>query len=331
MATFPTINRGNLRKLRAILRSPGNKTFLVTTHVNPDPDALCSQLAVALFLKVRGKKVILLNHEEIPSRLNFLPHSHLIKSVKGVTSVHYDAAVAVDCGDLPRVGDVQSLLDPAKPLINIDHHITNDGFGTCRWIDPQASSTCEILFDLFQSLKMPLTKPLAQLLYAGIMGDTGGFRYDNTTAKTHRIAAALQEFRLSPADYYRKIYESIPVADLQKFIRIMNRFEFFADGRIVSLTLSEKVFDSFSEDFDLKDSVFRFLRSIKNVEVSLIFMRIGRSKTRVNLRSAGVVDVAAVALHFNGGGHRNASGCTVDRPAKDVKTQILQEIQKALP
>ena len=164
--------------LNPILKTIRNaKTFLISTHVNPDPDALASELALALFLKAQGKKVFVVNEEPVPSRFAFIPAVELVYSHKELKKVSYDAAVVLDCGELERIGSVLKLIDRRKALINIDHHITNDTFGTLNFVKPAASSTAEVLFELLKAGKCCLTKEIAVLLYLGIMTDTTIFYF----------------------------------------------------------------------------------------------------------------------------------------------------------
>ena len=183
-------------------------SFLISTHVNPDPDAICSELALAEYLRSIGKKVTIVNQVSIPDRFLFFPGAKAIKQYKEKMRVEFDIAIIVDCGELSRIGKVQQLLDEFSTVINIDHHITNDSFGRINFVDPQASSTAEILYDLLTKAGCRLTKSIAVNLYAGIMTDTGSFRYDNTKTKTLTIAAHLMKFKFSASDLYAKLYES---------------------------------------------------------------------------------------------------------------------------
>ncbi|MFA5261916.1 MAG: bifunctional oligoribonuclease/PAP phosphatase NrnA [Candidatus Omnitrophota bacterium] len=307
-----------------------HKTFLISTHVNPDPDALCSELALAGFLRARGKKVLIVNHKPLPQQFRFLPGSSEIKSYKEGQQLAYDVAIVVDCGDLDRIGKVQDLLQEGKALINIDHHITNDRFGDINLVQPKASSTAEVLYDLLAAAKHALTKDLAMHLYIGIMTDTGSFRYENTSARTHAIVAKLMEFKYSVPALYRKLYEMISFRDLKEFTKVISHFDIFSAGKIICVELTKTSLSKFSQAFDLRDAIFRFLRSIKGVEVFVILTEIERNKTRVNLRSSNKFDVAKLANYFHGGGHRRASGCMIHKNISKTRTEVIREIKKAL-
>ena len=304
------------------------KTFIIATHVNPDPDALASQLALALYLRSQGKKAVVINEDNIPRRYSFLPGVKMGLKANSNKPVAYDAAIIVDCGDFERVGGVKKVLDPAKPVINIDHHITNDFFGTVNHVVPKASSTAEVIFDLLEEAKFKINKKIAALLYLGIMTDTGSFRYENTTSRTHEVVSHLLKFKLPVNRYYQRLYETVPLNDLQYFTKIVSTFQPYFEGRVICLDLSRHMAQKFSEEFDLRDKIFRYLRTIKGAEVIVILTEQGKGKTRVNLRSQGKVNVAKLASLFSGGGHSRASGCVIKGNMRKARENIFQQLEK---
>lgn len=307
-----------------------NKVFLISTHVNPDPDALASELALSIYLKALGKQVYIVNEEPVPRRFLFLPGAPQIRSLPKNAKILYDAAIVVDCGDLNRVGGVKKIISLDKPLINIDHHITNDTFGTLYWIYPQASSTAEVLFELFKKSQARITRDMAILLYLGIMTDTGSFRYESTGSRTHAIVSELLKFKFSISELYQKLYESVPLNDVKMFTRVVSHFDSLLGGRVICVELRKGIVAKFSQDFDLRDKIFGFLKTIKEVEVVFILTEDSTKKTRVNLRSQGKVDVARLARRFKGGGHSRASGCLMEDNLGKAKQKILKELKKVL-
>ena len=305
-----------------------HKKFLVSTHVNPDPDALCSQMAIAMLLRSWGKTVTVVNHTALPERFRFLPHINHIKVYHEHMKVDYDVALVVDCGGLDRIGKVSGLLQKGKLLINIDHHITNDHFGNINLVNSRASSTCEILYELIKQGKFALDKTIALYLYAGIMTDTGSFRYENTTPRTFFIVSELKRFSFSATELYRKFYESIPLSDLKEFTKILSHFNSCQNGKVVVVRLSKRLLRKFSQEFDLRDAIFKFLRAIKGVEVLMILSEAGKRQTRVNFRSSGKVNVAQLAHRFGGGGHHNASGCLIEKNIKAAEKSILKIVER---
>ncbi len=315
----------------AILKSiRENKIFLIVTHVNPDPDALSSQLAMALYLKSLGKKVFVVGEDVVPLRYAFLPSSSLVKKVIPNKKLVYDVAVIVDCGDFNRVGAVKKIFDLKKPIINIDHHITNDSFGTMNNIVAKASSTAEIIFEIFEFVKFKINKDIATLLYLGIMTDTGSFRFENTTSRTHEVVSRLLQFKLPVNAFYQRLYETVPLNDLKLFAKLVANFHSFCDGEVIFIELPQSLVKKFSQEFDLRDKVFKYLRAIKGVEVIVILTEHGKNKTRVNFRSQGKVDVARLAAIYDGGGHNRASGCVVAGNMSYACRSILNLLIKTL-
>lgn len=306
------------------------KTFLISTHVNPDPDALGSELSTAIYLHALGKKVHIVNEEPAPQRLVFLPQAHQVKGYAKDMDIACEAAIILDCGELDRIGKVQKLISSGTFVINIDHHVTNDFFGDVNLVEPRASSTAEVLYALFKESGHALTKDLAFNLYVGLMTDTGSFRFENTTARTHAICADLMRFNFSVTDIYRRVYASIPYKDLKEFTKLISRFDVLYSGRVVCIELSRKILARFSEQFDLRDTIFQFLRAMHGVDVFVIFTEVGPRKTRINLRSSSKFDVAKLASDFSGGGHKRASGCTIDKGMKDARQIFLGRIGKLL-
>jgi len=320
MSSFKTI-------LNTIRR---HRKFLVTTHYNPDADAVSSALAMAMFLKSLGKQVHVLNEDACPQWLKFLPGTSVFKKASGIKKVDYEAAIVLDCGDLKRMGSVRELFQEGKPLINIDHHVTNDSFGSVNVVCLKASSTCEMIFDLLKEAKYPLNKNLALLLYAGIMTDTGSFRFENTSAHSHAVAEKLMAFKFSAARMYDRLYVGIPVADMKMFTDVIHKAQLLDGNRVYCVSLSKSVVARFSKSFDLKEKLFAFLRSIEGIEVVLILTELGPQEVRVNLRSQNNFDVASLAQQFDGGGHKKAAGCKIYKPLAQAQKIIYRAIHKKL-
>lgn len=307
-----------------------HKRFIITTHINPDADAIGSALAFAIVLKALGKSVTVLNEDPVPGWLKFLPRTQWVRNPSQVRSLNYDAAIALDCGDLARVGNVRGLLRKDRLLVNIDHHKTNDHFGGVNLVLPESSSTAEVLYELFRHMKVRLSKDAAILLYAGIMTDTGSFRYDCTSERTHAIAGELIAHGLSAQEIYSQIYDVVSVDDLNMFMGVASRVEFKRQRKLACLDLKKKDQAKFSDSFDVRDKIFSFLRSAQGVEVIVIFNEVGQNRTRVNFRSKGHVDVARFASRFHGGGHAKASGCTLELGIKETRAKILNALVKEL-
>ena len=306
--------------------------FVVTMHVNPDPDALGSALAMTLFLRSLGKKVELVNESPCPSWLRFMPQSRLYKvfSPARAKTLRPEVIIVLDSGDIRRIGAVAQLTGPGVRIINIDHHVTNTRFGDQNLVNPGHSSASEIMYEFLKVARCKLTRDIAVLLYLGIVTDTGSFSFDATTAHTHGVTAALLKFDLPVGELNRRVYETLPKEDLKSFLTLMNTLTLHHDEKVACLTITRLQAGKFSDGFDLKDKVFGFLRAVKGLEVIIILTEQEKKKTRLNFRSRGKVDVARFSSQFNGGGHRNASGGFLDMPLARARTCVLARIVKAL-
>jgi phosphoesterase RecJ-like protein len=307
-----------------------HRKFLVTTHHNPDADAVSSALAMAVYLKSLGKQVQVLNEDACPEWLKFLPGSSSFKKAGDIKRSDYEAAIVLDCGDLKRAGGVQKFIQDGKPLINIDHHVTNDRFGSINVVQPKASSTCEMIFDLLKEARYTLNKNVAILLYAGIMTDTGSFRFENTSAHCHAVVEELMAFKFSAALMYDRLYTGIPVSNMKIFTDVIHNAQLLDGNRIFCVSLTKKVVGRFSKSFDLKEKLFTFLRSVEGIEVVVILTELNPKEVRVNLRSQNDFDVASLAQQFDGGGHKKAAGCKIYEPLSVAQKTICRAIQKGL-
>lgn len=306
------------------------KKFLVTSHHNPDADALSSALAMALFLKSLGKQVRVLNEDACPEWLKFLPGTSNLKKAASIKPMDYEVAIVLDCGDMERVGGVKKLIQADKPLINIDHHVTNDNFGSINMVWPKASSTSEMVFDLLKEARYPINKNIATLLYAGIMTDTGSFRYENTSAHSHEVIKELMSFKISASLMYERLYVGIPVADMKMFTDVIHKAQLLDGNRVYCVSLPKNVVERFSKSFDLKEKLFTFLRSVEGIEVVVILTEINPKEVRINLRSQNDFDVARLAQQFEGGGHKKASGCKIYASLPQAQKTICRAIHKEL-
>lgn len=321
------MKKENLKKVAAAIRK--HSAFLITVHTSPEGDAIGSELAFYHLLRKIGKAAIVINEDALPAECDFLPGKEVIQVYKSnLKDIDFDCLVVLDCSDLNRTGEVYKLNKDNKPIINIDHHISNSNFGTLNLVDLKASSASEIVYNLYKEMRVPFDKDSALLLYAGIMTDTGSFRYSNTTSYTHRAAAELMRFGFDVRKAYSNIYESIPFTDTQLLIKVLSDVHLAAKGRIAWVELSAKLFRHKKLSFDLSDHILSFIRSIKDTQVVALFREnLGTKKEiRFNLRSSGMVDVNKIAQAFGGGGHKTAAGCTTTGKLSEVRRKVVAKI-----
>ena len=309
-----------------------NKNFLITTHRNPEGDALGSELAMSKLLRSMGKRVVVANEDEVPYEYKFLPAVNTIRRFKEkLGKVHFDCSIILDCSDLKRCGDMCSVNLVNKPIINIDHHISNDYFGDINWVNPNASACSEMIHRLYEELGVCVDKQAALLLYTGIMTDTGSFRYSNTTELTHHVAACLVSKGIDVSGIYNRIYGNIPFQDARLLLRILPSMKLMHQGKIAWFEIRRILFKNRKPAFDLTENILSFGRSIKDVEVVVLFREYldTKNRVRVNLRSQGKIDVNKIARFFGGGGHKTASGCTISGRIDRVRDTVLKRIRRS--
>lgn len=311
-----------------------HKNFLITTHTNPEGDALGSELGFYRLVKRLGKNAVIVNEDDIPCVFNFLPEVKEIKKLKeNISRQEFDCFVVLDCSDLTRTGQVYKInLKKNKPVLNIDHHISNRMFGDVNWVEPFSSCSSEMVYKLYKKMGILPDKESALSLYVGIFTDTGSFRYSNTTAFSHKVAAELLEYGIDVHEVYKNIYEKIPFQDIKFLLKILPTINREASGKIAWFSIRSDMLRNRMMTLDLTDSLLSFARSIKDTEVAVLFKEnFGvKDEVSINLRSQGKVDVNKIASFFGGGGHRTASGCTVKGKIDRVRRVVLNKIKENL-
>ncbi len=319
----------SIQEAAAFIKSHNN--FLIASHTNMEGDALGSQLGFYFLVRKMNKRACMVNEEKVPYGYEFLPALDRIRHFKeNFKSGKFDSFVALDCSDLKRSGEV-SLLAVNKPVLNIDHHISNSNFGQVNWVEPGFSSASEMVYRLYKEMGVELDKNSALALYSGILTDTGSFRFSNTSSDTHFAAGDLLNYGIDVAAIYKNIYGSIPYSDLRLLTRILPTMKTALGGKIVWFEVPKQVLKK--QDgifFDLSETLLTFARTLKGLEVAVLFREnfaAGR-EVRVNFRSQGKVDVNKIANFFGGGGHKNASGCTIkDMTIEKVSRIVLKKIK----
>lgn len=324
------MKRFDMAKAQAFIREGDD--FLVVSHVQPDGDAVSSVLATGQLLGMLGKRCTMAIADRIPGRLAYLPDSHLIQvAAEGEPPARlYDRVIAVDCADYSRIGSADRWFAADARILNIDHHPTNDGYGDVCLIDTEAAATAEILYALISAMDVTWTKALADCIYTGILTDTGGFRYSNTTPATFKIASEMLEYGTEGHQLADMLLEKMAHAHVLLLQRALGTLSFAADERIswVKVTLRDMA-ETHATNEDLEGLV-NYPRNIEGVEVGLLFKEVEPGKVKVSLRSAGNVDVAAFAKSWGGGGHVRAAGLTVHQPLAEAETRIIASLTELM-
>jgi bifunctional oligoribonuclease and PAP phosphatase NrnA len=303
------------------------KKFLITAHVRLDGDALGSELALYLMLKDLGKEAVIYNQDATPEHYRFLPAAeHIVHDLTHIE--RYDVGFVLDCSELDRVGKISADVVRIKTLINIDHHVSNGGFCKLRLLDPKASSTGELLYRLMRKMHVKMTKDICTNLYAAILTDTGGFRYSSTHQETLRAAGDLVEGGADPQWISENIYESDPPAKLQLLSRVLETLTLDMGTRTASLTVTRKHLQDAGASMEHTDGFIDIPRTVKGVDIAMLYTQMGEKQFKLSLRSKGKVNVEKIARKFGGGGHVNAAACRIDGNINEIKQRVLEAVKE---
>lgn len=313
----------------AFMRSA--ESFLVVSHVQPDGDAISSTVVVGWLLQKLGKSAVLINEDELPSRLSYLYQFDSIINYKlSPPEQTYDAIIAIDCADYRRIGEVSGSFAPEAKLLNIDHHPTNNGFGAVNVIRAEAAATVEILFDLIERAGISLDLDCATAIYTGLLTDTGGFRYSNTSPRVMEIASRLLAVGVSGNELADHLLEKMTMAKLKLLQIALNRLEFTDNLEIGWVFIGkDDLRDTGAVSEDL-EGIVNYALNVDGVEVGILFKETEDGAVKASLRSAGKANVAAIAQSFGGGGHVRAAGCRLEGPLSDAISHLVEAVRKAL-
>jgi bifunctional oligoribonuclease and PAP phosphatase NrnA len=321
-----TLTKTELENVANAVRA--HERFVVTTHENPDGDALGSLLATKLMLEALGKEawMYLAGTVSPPREYGFMPLDELRRGK--APPMEGRVLVAVDCANESRLGrDAERLLAGARFVINVDHHHDNTRFGDVNLVRPDASSTAEILRDLLTELDVALTPGIAEALYIAIVTDTGRFQYPNTTARALRLAAELVEAGADVHRVFQGVYENVAFGKLKLVARALEHAEVLEDGRIVIAYLDKDDFEEAGVEEPFSEGIIDYLRAVEGAELAALIREPptpGGPSRRVSLRTTeDGLDVSAIARKSGGGGHKQAAGFPSEASVGEI-TDFLQ-------
>jgi phosphoesterase RecJ-like protein len=308
--------------------------FLLTAHEGPDGDALGSLLGMHHLLSQLGKdSVMFLAAKEfpLPIEYRFLPLEEVFHEAPADMADR--AAIFLDCGNVDRM-PVDFLSAEGVFTINIDHHHDNTLFGDVNLVEVDASCTAEIVYELAVLLGATITPEMAAALYVGIVTDTGKFMYENTNARTHRIAADLIEAGVEVDETYRRLYEHVPIEKLRLLSRALEGIQHHCDGRLVLAYIATADYAASGAGEEMTEGIIDHLRSVEGARVAALIRNLGdrgRAARKVSLRSSdGEVDVSAIARVHGGGGHKRAAGFSTDLELEALVSFLCDEVSAQL-
>ena len=303
------------------------RSFLITAHVRLDGDALGSELAMYLMLKKLGKDVVVYNQDHTPERYRFLPSAqNIVHNINNVEQ--YDVGIVLDCSDLARVGDEEDKIGKIKRLINIDHHISNNGFCSLKMLDAHASSTGELVFRLMREMRFKMSKDICTNLYSAIITDTGSFRYSSTTNETFFAVGNLVENGADPQWIAENVYENDSPARLKLLAKAMATLSLDLESKVGSLVVTQKDLLETGAAWEHTEGFVDIPRTVGGIEVSVLYTQRGENNFKLSLRSKAKVNVEKVAKKFGGGGHIHASACWMKGDIESIKSQIIKAIRE---
>jgi bifunctional oligoribonuclease and PAP phosphatase NrnA len=328
----PPTTQPELAAVADAIRS--NDRFLVTTHENPDGDALGSLLGTKLALDALGKDSVmyLAGEAPLPGEYDWMPFEDLQRRLPGDAGER--VLLALDCANESRLGPDPEVLASAPLVVNVDHHHDNSRFGAVNLVVADASSTSEIVRDLLRELDVELTPEIAEALYIALVTDTGRFQYANTTPKALRLAAELVEAGADVHKIFQGVYESVQFAKLKLLARALERAQIYEGGRLVVSYLLRNDFKEVGAAEPYSEGIIDYLRAVEGADMAALIREppsAGRPERRVSLRSSSdEIDVSAIARKSGaGGGHRQAAGFSSSDSIEDITEFLRKELAAA--
>lgn len=313
-----------------------NNSFIITSHVNPDADAIGSELALYFILKKLNKEVRVINHSQTPSFLSFLDSDNVIEKFEpGQHSEmlnNADVLFALDLNQCNRLVSMEKSFCNSKAIkVCIDHHQDPGDFADHYFIDTNVSATAELIYDFIKETSIvEFGYDIALQIYAAIMTDTGSFKYDRTTPKVHRIVAHLLELGVNPTYVYDQIYDQSKFGKIKLLGGSLASIELFASGQIAVMVVPQKMLqETKTLEADI-DGFVNFCLAIENVKIGLLFIEL-KNGMKISFRSKGKIPVNKLAAEFGGGGHTNAAGTRLfDGSINDLKQKVIKAAEKYL-
>jgi len=313
-----------------------NSSFLITTHVNPDADAIGSEIALYKVLKKLGKKAHIINHSQTPYYLQFLDPGYITKKFNPDNDKKYfeesDVLIGMDFNRLNRLASMEKVFSESKKIkISIDHHQDSEEFVDHYFDDDKYAATGHIIYDFIEQTGIvELDYEIAYQLYAAIMTDTGSFRFERTTAELHRVVANLLDVGVNPVEVYDKVYDQCKISKIKLLGRALDSIKLIGKNRIGYMCLTKKDIEEFNASESDTDGFVNYTLSIEKVVVGMLFIELKRG-FKISFRSKGNIPVDKLAAQFGGGGHINASGVRFhDLSIEKEMNNILKKAEEFL-
>lgn len=318
----------SISKLKQIIDACDN--LLIISHVLPDGDNIGSVIAMLLVLKAKGKRVTAVANGVMPPYFTFLTGADALITPEELEKVAYDGVICLDMSDHGRGGDLWQKIEGNPVMINIDHHISNDYYADYNYVESGASSTAEIVASLLVAWEVPVTKEIAEALYTGMVTDSGSFTYTSTSPHTMRMAAILLEQHPDLEAIRENVLENASFKRKKVLAAVLDDAVLELDGTLCygAITYEKvKALQAVGSDFE---NIIDHLIGVTGVKYAVFFRATAPDLVKVGFRARGNLDTTVVAIHFGGGGHKAASGCSCSGKLSEVKTAVITEVRRYL-
>ncbi|MDZ4723030.1 MAG: bifunctional oligoribonuclease/PAP phosphatase NrnA [candidate division Zixibacteria bacterium] len=304
-------------------------TVLVVSHIDPDGDALGTQLACGHYLTEIGKTVVMTHDSNIPVKYHFLPEIEKIVRADTLDKTQrFDVALVLECPVIDRAGNSAHYLAQSDTIINIDHHRDNNHYGHINWLDVSASSVGQMMFEYFAQTGYRIPQSVAEHLYTAVLTDSGRFRYGTTSARTFEVAAELVRCGANPRHICDQIYYNTPQSWTKLLAVVLQSLEFHAQGKACFLSLTKEMLKKNGAQESESDGLVDYTLYSQGVEAGALFKEVDKSHTKVSLRTKDHVNASIIAAIYGGGGHFNAAGCLLPKSIEEAKLEILTHLQE---
>jgi phosphoesterase RecJ-like protein len=303
-----------------------SERIVITSHLRPDGDSICTALALSFMGELLGKEVAIINRDNTPFPFNNFPDIEKVQ-IGDIAPQHFDMIIFLECANVSRSG--QDNLDNYFK-VNIDHHHSNDYYADINWVNPNASAVGEIVYELGEKLNIQFTPQIASHLYCAIVSDTGSFQFSNTTAKSFEVCHRLVNNGADPIKISDLLFNNNLPEKIKLLGRVLSTLQMNEEGNIAVITMFKEDLQSLNlRETDTED-ITTIARSIKGVELVLFFKEMDKDTFRISIRSKDTANAAVVAEKFGGGGHVHAAGFTVSGKYEKLLKEIPEKVDNLL-
>jgi phosphoesterase RecJ-like protein len=312
-----------LSEINAIIEK--HSRFLISSHLDPDGDSIGSQMALYYSLINRGKTAAIINQGTMPAKYRFLDPDKIIQFSPEKPGFTPEVVIILECPSLDRIGFVRELIPDSAVLINIDHHNDNENYAFVNIVDKESSAVAEMLYFLFEEAGVEITPEIAKQLYAAISSDTGRFRFESTTSRCLQVASKLIEKGARPKEIADNLYSGMSPSTIQLLGHTLASLKTDAEGKIGYFIITRESLEKSGAAIENSEGFVDFILSVFGIRMGFLFKELSDDEVKVSVRSQNGFDSARFAALFDGGGHTNAAGFTMNGRIENVVGEVMQK------